>query len=53
LIDRAKRVNSPVQVTAFRSRGELPAAVPRVMFLGREIESGYPSDNWIDYPDEN
>jgi hypothetical protein len=52
LIDRAKQVNSPVQVTAFRSRGELPTAVPRVMYLGREIESGYPSDNWIDYPDE-
>ena len=52
LIDRANQVNSPVQVTAYRSRGELPIAVPRVMYLGREIESGYPSDNWIDYPDE-
>jgi hypothetical protein len=52
LIDQANAVKSPVQVTAFRSRGELPAGVPRVMFLGREIESGYESDAWIDYPDE-
>jgi hypothetical protein len=52
LLAQAKDVDSPVEITAFRSRGELPAGVPRVMFLGREIESGYPSDNWIDYPDE-
>lgn len=44
--------NSPVLLTVFRSRGELPPKTPRVMFLGREIESGYESDHWIDYPDE-
>ncbi|MFN0052633.1 MAG: HEAT repeat domain-containing protein [Planctomycetales bacterium] len=43
---------SPVLLTVFRSRGDLPAGTPRVMFLGREIESGYESDHWIDYPDE-
>lgn len=52
LLKQAKDAKSPVEITSFRSRGELPAAVPRVMFLAREIESGYPSDNWIDYPDE-
>lgn len=52
LTDRAEAAGSHVQITAFRSRGDLPVATPRVMFLGREIESGYESDHWIDYPDE-
>lgn len=52
LIKQALSANSPVQITAWRSRGDLPANVPRVMFLGREIESGYQSEAWVDYPDE-
>lgn len=41
-----------VTLSAFRTRGELPAGTPRVMFLGRELESGYDSEAWIDWPDE-
>lgn len=53
LLDRAAEAKSTVTITVFRSRGDLPGKTPRTMFLGREIESGYPSDHWIDYPDEN
>jgi hypothetical protein len=52
LIARIREQQSPVRLTVFRSRGKLPPKVPRVMFLGREIESGYDSEHWIDYPDE-
>lgn len=52
LLDRAAEAKSTVAISAFRSRGELPGKTPRTMFLGREIESGYLSDHWIDYPDE-
>ena len=49
---RIREQKSPVLLTVFRSRGELPPHTPRVMFLGREIESGYVSEAWIDYADE-
>jgi len=52
LMTKIREQHSPVRLTVFRSRGNLPPAVPRVMFLGREIESGYDSEHWIDYPDE-
>lgn len=52
LMARIRDSKSPVQLTVFRSRGTLPPRVPRVMFLGSEIESGYESDHWISYPDE-
>jgi hypothetical protein len=52
LMMKIREQHSPVRLTVFRSRGNLPPAVPRVMFLGREIESGYNSEHWIDYPDE-
>lgn len=52
LMLRIREQQSPVRLTVFRSRGKLPPDVPRAMFLGREIESGYDSENWIDYPDE-
>lgn len=52
LLMKIQEQHSPVRLSVFRSRGNLPPAVPRVMFLGREIESGYDSEHWIDYPDE-
>ena len=52
LMAKIREQQSPVRLTVFRSRGNLPPKVPRVMFLGREIESGYDSEHWIDYPDE-
>jgi hypothetical protein len=52
LMAKIREQQSPVRLTVFRSRGKLPPKVPRVMFLGREIESGYDSEHWIDYPDE-
>ncbi|MBL8848063.1 MAG: HEAT repeat domain-containing protein [Planctomycetaceae bacterium] len=52
LMQQVRDANSPVRLSVFRSRGDLPANLQRIMFLGREIESGYDSDHWIDYPDE-
>ena len=52
MLDRADAVKSSVRISAYRSRGQLPGKTPRVMFLGREIESGYMAEAWIDYPDE-
>ena len=52
LMQKIRDTKSPVRLSVFRSRGELRDRLPRVMFLGREIESGYGSDHWIDYPDE-
>jgi len=52
LMKKIHEQQSPLKLTVFRSRGELPPKTPRVMYLGREIESGYPSEAWIDYPDE-
>ncbi|HEV8067594.1 MAG TPA: HEAT repeat domain-containing protein [Planctomycetaceae bacterium] len=52
LLATIREQHSPVRLTVFRSRGKLPPKVPRVMFLAHEIESGYDSEHWIDYPDE-
>jgi hypothetical protein len=52
VLNRSRELKSPVRISVFRSRGELPVKVPRVMFLGREIESGYIGEAWVDYPDE-
>ena len=52
LMTQIREQQSTVRLTVFRSRGELPHKTPRVMFLGREIESGYVSEAWVDYPDE-
>ncbi len=49
---KIKEKKSPVVLSAFRTRGDMPKGLPRVMFLGREIESGYDSEAWIDWPDE-
>ena len=47
------RVGQPgLTVSAFRTRGNLPPGMPRVMWLGRDIESGYPWESWVDWPDE-
>ena len=39
--------------SAFRTGGKLPAGVPRIMWLGMELESGFDSAHRIDWPDEN
>ena len=52
LIDRARQAGGKVQISAFRTRGDLEPGVRRVMFLGREIEAGHPNEAWIDWPDE-
>ncbi|MEX1232169.1 MAG: HEAT repeat domain-containing protein [Planctomycetaceae bacterium] len=49
---KIKEQNSQVVLSSFRTRGEMPKGLPRVMFLGRELESGYDSEAWIDWPDE-
>ncbi|MDA0831896.1 MAG: HEAT repeat domain-containing protein [Planctomycetota bacterium] len=49
---KIKEQKSPVVLTSFRTRGEMPAGRARIMFLGRELESGYDSEAWIDWPDE-
>ena len=52
LIARARQAGGQVQISAFRTRGDLEPGVRRVMFLGREIEAGHPNEAWIDWPDE-
>ena len=39
-------------VSAFRTRGDLPAGMPRIMWLGRDIESGFGWETFVDWPDE-
>ena len=45
--------SSALTVSAFRTRGSLPPGMQRIMWLGRDIESGYPWESWVDWPDEN
>ncbi|MCY2967571.1 MAG: HEAT repeat domain-containing protein [Planctomycetota bacterium] len=52
LVARSKEADQGVTISAFRTRGDLEPGVPRVMFLGREIEGGYPNEAWVDWPDE-
>ena len=43
---------SNMTISAFRTRGELPTGMPRVMWLGRDIETGFDWEAWVDWPDE-
>lgn len=43
---------SEMTISAFRTRGDLPAGMPRIMWLGRDIETGFDWEAWVDWPDE-
>jgi len=47
-----KTQQSRMTVSAFRTRGELPSGMPRIMWLGRDIETGFDWETWVDWPDE-
>ncbi|REJ97479.1 MAG: hypothetical protein DWQ34_02160 [Planctomycetota bacterium] len=48
-----EEADSPMTISAFRTRGDLPPGMPRVMWLGRDVETGYAWESWVDWPDEN
>jgi hypothetical protein len=52
LLEQSRQAGAGVVISAFMTRGPLEPGVPRVMFLGREIECGHPNEAWIDWPDE-
>lgn len=52
LVSRSQQAGRGVTISAFRTRGDLEPGIPRVMFLGREIEGGYDNEAWVDWPDE-
>ena len=39
-------------ISAFRTRGDLPTGMSRIMWLGRDIETGFSWESWVDWPDE-
>ena len=43
---------SEMTISAFRTRGDLPRGMPRIMWLGRDIETGFDWEAWVDWPDE-
>ncbi len=45
--------DSRMAISAFRTRGELPTGMSRIMWLGRDIETGFSWESWFDWPDEN
>lgn len=44
--------DTATQVSAFRTRGDLPAQMQRIMFVGSEVESGFDWEHFIDWDDE-
>lgn len=51
--DDARRTQkSHMTISAFRTRGDLPSEMPRIMWLGRDIETGFDWEAWVDWPDE-
>jgi len=50
--DMRKTQNSHMRISAFRTRGQLPPGMPRVMWLGRDVETGFDWEAWVDWPDE-
>ena len=44
---------SELTISAFRTRGALPRGMPRVMWLGRDVETGFDWEAWVDWPDED
>jgi hypothetical protein len=47
-----QKQKSKMTVSAFRTRGKLPPGMPRIMWLGRDIETGFDWESWVDWPDE-
>ena len=47
-----KTNKSKMVVSAFRTRGSLPPEMPRIMWLGRDVETGFDWESWVDWPDE-
>jgi hypothetical protein len=50
--DARKTQKSKMTVSAFRTRGDLPPGMPRIMWLGRDVETGFDWEAWVDWPDE-
>lgn len=50
--DSRKTQKSKMTVSAFRTRGDLPSGMPRIMWLGRDVETGFDWEAWVDWPDE-
>ena len=50
--DARQTQKSKMTVSAFRTRGDLPAGMPRIMWLGRDVETGFDWEAWVDWPDE-
>ena len=50
--DARQTQKSKMTISAFRTRGDLPAGLPRIMWLGRDIETGFDWEAWVDWPDE-
>ena len=50
--DARKTQKSMMTVSAFRTRGDLPPGMPRIMWLGRDVETGFDWEAWVDWPDE-
>jgi hypothetical protein len=52
--ENARRQTKDPQLTimTFRTRGDLPRGMPRLMWLGRDIETGFDWEAWVDWPDE-
>ncbi|MBC8289124.1 MAG: HEAT repeat domain-containing protein, partial [Planctomycetes bacterium] len=47
-----QKQKSKMIVSAFRTRGKLPPGMSRIMWLGRDIETGFDWEAWVDWPDE-
>lgn len=43
---------SKLKISAFRTRGQLPAGMQRIMFMVQEAETGFDYENFIGQPDE-
>ncbi|MDA1052487.1 MAG: HEAT repeat domain-containing protein [Planctomycetota bacterium] len=50
--DARQTQKSKMTISAFRTRGDLPAGLPRIMWLGRDVETGFDWEAWVDRPDE-
>src|SRR5436305_12291700 len=43
---------SDTKGSGFRTRGDLPAGMERIMFVNPEVESGFAWEHFVDWPDE-
>src|SRR5207237_148954 len=44
---------SATKVSGFRTRGDLPAGMERIMFVNPEVESGFAWEHFVDWSDED